>query len=152
VPRVCTVCSSPDRAAIDEAVTRGESFRRVAPRYGVSDRALRRHAAEHVADAIVKAHEAAEVARADDLLGLLREAVADARRLRVKAEAQDDVRGAIAAVKVLCDVVEKLADIGERLAAAEAARPSARDEKLSLDDLSAMVAGFLTAEEERADA
>ena len=38
------------------------------------------------------------------------------------------------------------------IAAAEAARPSARDEKLSLDDLSAMVAGFLSAEEERADA
>lgn len=137
---------------MDEAVTRGESFRRVAPRYGVSDRALRRHAAEHVADAIVKAHEAAEVARADDLLGLLREAVADARRLRGRAEREGDLRCAVAAVKTLTETVEKLADIGERLAAAGAARPSARDEKLSLDELSAMVAGFLTAGEERADA
>ena len=98
MPRVCTVCSSPHRAEIDEAVTRGESFRRVAPRYGVSDRALRRHAAEHVSAAIVKAHAVAEVTRADDLLSILREAVADARRLRAKAEKDDalDIARAVA--------------------------------------------------------
>ncbi len=123
MPRICTVCSSPNRAAIDEAVTRGESFRRIAPRCGVSDRALRRHAAEHVSAAIVKAHEAAEVTRADDLLGILREAVKDARRLRDKAEEDRDFRGAIAAVRTLADVVEKLADVGERLAKSGAEEP-----------------------------
>ena len=40
----------------------------------------------------------------------------DARRLRNKAEAERDFRGAIGEVKVLGDVVERLADIGERLA------------------------------------
>lgn len=151
MPRVCTVCSSPDRAAIDEALTRGEPNRRIAARVGCGEASIRRHAA-HLSETVALATRAAEETRADDLLGLLREAVADARRLRVKAEAQDDVRGAIAAVKVLCDVVEKLADVGERLAAAESAKPSARDEAASLDQLSAMVAGFLTAGEERADA
>lgn len=123
MPRVCTVCSSPNRTAIDEAVTRGESFRRVAPRFGVSDRALRRHAAEHVPDAIVKAHDAEEATRADDLLGLLREALADARRLRDKAERAGDFRCAVAASRSLFDVVEQLVTVGERLARAEAAKP-----------------------------
>jgi len=123
VPRVCTVCSSPNRAAIDEAVTRGETFRRVAPRYGVSDRALRRHAAEHVSAAIVKAHDAREATRADDLLGILREAVKDARRLRDKAEEERDFRCAVAAVKTLTETVEKLADVAERLAKSGAEEP-----------------------------
>ena len=119
MPRICTVCSSPNRPEIDEAVTRGESFRRIAPRYAVSDRALRRHAAAHVPGAIVKAHEAAETARADDLLDLLREGVADARRLRGKAEAAEDYRGAIACVKTLADLVESLVKVAERLAEKE---------------------------------
>ncbi len=123
MPRVCTVCSHPDRAAIDEAVTRGESFRRVAPQHGVSDRALRRHAAEHVSAAIVKAHEAREATRADDLLGILREAVKDARRLRDKAEKDGDYRCAVAAVKTLSDIVEKLADVAERLSKSGAEEP-----------------------------
>jgi len=123
MPRVCTVCSSPRRDEIDEAVTRGETFRRVAPRCGVSDRALRRHAAEHVPAAIVKAHAVAEETRADDLLSILREAVADARRLRGKAEGEGDYRAAIAAVKTLSDLVETLADIGERLAKGGAEGP-----------------------------
>ncbi len=144
MPRVCTVCSSPHRAEIDEAVTRGESFRRVAPRYGVSDRALRRHAAEHVPTAIVKAHEAAEVARADDLLSILREAVADARRLRAKAEKDGDFRGAIMAVKALSDVVETLASIGERLAKAEASRPPEPKPNLTDGELAAAIESLLS--------
>lgn len=143
MPRICTVCSSPNRAAIDEAVTRGESFRRIAPRYGVSDRALRRHAAEHVPDAIVKAHEAGEATRADDLLGLLREAVADARRLRQKAENEGDYRGAIGAVKALSDVVAALANIADRLARAEATKPAPSKPVLSDDELAGAIEALL---------
>lgn len=145
MPRVCTVCSSPHRAEIDEAVTRGESFRRVAPRYGVSDRALRRHAAEHVSAAIVKAHAVAEVTRADDLLGLLREAVGDAQRLRGRAEREGDLRCAVAAVKTLTETVEKLADVAERLAKAEASKPQEPKPNLTDGELVAAIEGLLSA-------
>ena len=144
MPRLCTACASPNRAAIDEAVTRGESFRRIAPRCGVSDRALRRHAAEHVPAAIVKAHEVAEVTRADDLLSILREAVADARRLRAKAEDDGDFRGAVMAVKALADVVETLASIGERLAKAEASRPQEPKPNLTDGELVAAIESLLS--------
>ena len=144
MPRVCTVCSSPDRAAIDEAVTRGESFRRVAPRYGVSDRALRRHAAEHVSAAIVKAHAVAEVAQADNLLGLLREAVGDAQRLRGRAEREGDLRCAVAAVKTLTETVEKLADVAERLAKSEASKPEEQKPNLTDGELAAAIESLLS--------
>ena len=143
MPRICSACSSPNRAAIDQAVTRGESFRRIAPQYGLSDRALRRHAAEHVPTAIVKAHEAREVARADDLLGLLREALADARRLRDLAEDEKDYRGAIACVRTLLDVVEKMVALGEKLAQGEAARPPESKPTLSDNELAAAIESVL---------
>jgi transposase-like protein len=144
VPRVCTVCSSPNRTAIDEAVTRGESFRRIAPQYGVSDRALRRHAAEHVPAAIVKAHEAAETTRADGLLEILHEGVRDARRLRDRAEKEGDLRCAVAAVKTLVDIVERLADVGERLAQAEATKPPEQKPVLSDAELTSAIETLLS--------
>lgn len=123
MPRICTVCSSPNRAEIDEALVEGKgSLRNIAVRYGTSAPTLLRHR-DHIPGTLALARDAREVTRADDLLGLLREAVTDARRLRDKAEAERDFRGAIGAVKVLCDTVEKLADVGERLAKSGAAEP-----------------------------
>ncbi len=113
--RVCTICSSPNRAAIDEALASGEPNRRIAARVGCAESSIRRHLEKHLPGAIVKAHEAREVARADDLLGLLREGVKDARRLRQKAEKERDYRCAVAAVKTMSDIVEKLAAVAERL-------------------------------------
>jgi hypothetical protein len=115
VPRSCSVCSHPDRASIDEDLVAGRgSLRNVAVRYGTTAPTLLRHKA-HLPGTLALAHEAREVTRADDLLGILREAVKDARRLRDKAEAEKDYRCAVAAVKVLTDVVEKLATVAERL-------------------------------------
>ena len=116
MPRSCSVCSHPDRAAIDEDLVAGRgSLRNVAVRYGTTAPTLLRHKA-HLPGTLALAHEAREVTRADDLLGLLRQAAIDAKRLQKKAEAERDYRCAIAAVKTLSDVVERLADIGERLA------------------------------------
>jgi hypothetical protein len=92
----------------------------------------------------VKAHEAAEVTRADDLLSILREAVADARRLRAKAEKDGDFRGAIMAVKALSDVVETLASIGERLARAEASKPQEPKPNLTDGELVAAIESLLS--------
>lgn len=117
VPRVCTVCAHPDRAAIDEALVANRGTKSgIARERGLSEDALERHAGRHLPGALVKAHGAREATRADDLLGMLREAANDAQRLRVKAERERDYRCAVAAVKTRCDVIEKLADIGERLA------------------------------------
>jgi hypothetical protein len=116
VARVCTVCTHPDRAAIDEALAANRgSFRGVARQHGLSPDAVERHAKAHLSETVALATRAAEATRADDLLGLLREAVRDAQRLRWKAEADRDYRCAVAAGKTLSDVVEKLATVAERL-------------------------------------
>lgn len=49
MPRVCTVCTHPDRAAIDLALTAGrDSFRGIARQYRVSPDAVERHRTKHV--------------------------------------------------------------------------------------------------------
>jgi len=100
---------------IDAAILAGEPMRRIAARTGVSESSLRRHAS-HVPEAVALAARAEEATRADDLLGILRDGVRDAQRLRALAEDGGDLRGAIAALKTLADVVETLARVGERLA------------------------------------
>ncbi len=133
MPPVCTLCHHSDRAAIDAALVGGAgSLRNIAERFGTSAPTLLRHR-EHVHGSLVLAAKAEETTRADDLLGLLREGVTDARRLRAKAEDERDYRAAIACVKTLTDIVERLADIGERLARAEAAK--APEPKPTLTDV-----------------
>jgi len=118
VPQTCKACSSLKREEIDRAILAGEPNRRIATRCDASEAAIRRHAA-HVPATVALAVRAEEATRADDLLGILREGVADARRLRAKAEDEGDYRAAIAAVKALSDIVETLARVAERLAKKE---------------------------------
>lgn len=123
MPPVCSLCRHAERTSIDAALIEGrDSLRNIAERYGTSAPTLLRHR-EHVHGSLVLAREAEEVTRADGLLDILREGVADARRLRDRAEAEGDLRCAVAAVKTLCDIVERLAAVGERLAQAEKTRP-----------------------------
>lgn len=69
MPRLCSVCSHPERAEIEKAlVTRFDSFRTIANRFGLSKAALIRHKAEHLPGHLLKAKELAEIASADDLL------------------------------------------------------------------------------------
>lgn len=72
MPRTCTVCSNPEREAIDRALLSGEPNRRIAAHHAVSEQAVRRHKADHLPARILKAHEAEEVADADALLSRLR--------------------------------------------------------------------------------
>lgn len=53
MPRVCTVCAHPDRAAVDTALATGDgSIRRVAAQYGLSATSVRRHQAAHLSETI----------------------------------------------------------------------------------------------------
>lgn len=52
--RTCTVCSSPRKKEIDQALLAGESFRHIAARYDTSTGALQRHKADHLPAKVVK--------------------------------------------------------------------------------------------------
>lgn len=71
MPRTCTICSHPERTAIEKALLAGKANRRVAAQFGITEQAVRRHA-EHIPPKLAKSHEAKEVARADTLLAMVR--------------------------------------------------------------------------------
>jgi hypothetical protein len=111
MPRTCTICTHPERDVIDAALVAGEAFRRVAARYKVTEQAIRRHRKAHLPEVLIKAQEAAEAARADDLLAQLRDLTAEAHRIKDRAERTGDYRTALAGIRELVRIVELLAKL-----------------------------------------
>jgi hypothetical protein len=76
MPRVCTVCAHPKRKEIDTALTEmSASNRRIAAQYGVGERAIRDHKANHLKVRMLKAverREEADIRTAIDVVGQLK--------------------------------------------------------------------------------
>jgi len=117
MPRVCTICQHPQRAAIDAALVAGESFRNIAQRFETSPTALYRHKESHIAPALAKAQDAAEVARGDTLLDQVRDLQARALTILATAEVAGDLRVALSAIREARCNLELLAKLLGELAA-----------------------------------
>jgi len=71
--RVCTVCSHPERRAIDKALVAATNpYRTIADEYGLSHQALIRHKADHVLADILTAWQAERAQNGQDLADELR--------------------------------------------------------------------------------
>jgi transposase-like protein len=62
MPRACSICTHPDREAIDAALTGGDALRNIAPRFGTSTTALHRHKHEHLLRGAIPDQEPADAA------------------------------------------------------------------------------------------
>src|SRR4051794_27269317 len=72
MPRACTVCTHPARAAIDRALVAGQPYRDIAGQFSVSPSALDRHRAEHLSPAVQQAQQTTEAEHALDITKQLR--------------------------------------------------------------------------------
>ncbi len=115
MPRTCTVCTHPNREAIDQALVSGEPFRHIAARTGTSTGALQRHKQEHIPEALAKATEARELAHADSLAEQIQNLSARTMRILDKAEKAGDLRTALAAVGQAKGVLELKAKVAEKV-------------------------------------
>jgi len=115
MPRTCTVCQHPNRAEIDRALLAGEPLRNIAERFRLSTTALHRHKRDHLPSTLVKAREAEEVSRADDLLAQVQQLQAKALDLLRKAEAEGDYRTALAGIREARGCLELLAELTQQL-------------------------------------
>jgi hypothetical protein len=109
--RVCTVCGHPDREAIEGALVAGETYRTIADRSGLSKTALIRHKAEHLPAAIAQATAAAAVVHGDTLLDQVRDLQRRALGILDKAEAANDLRTALLAIREARGNLELLAKL-----------------------------------------
>ncbi len=98
MPRQCTICTHPERDAIDAALIAQQSLRDIARQYRVSKDALARHR-EHLAGALVQAKEVEDVTHADDLLAQVRDLQSRALAILDTAEGAGDLKTALAAIR-----------------------------------------------------
>lgn len=112
MPRACEVCTNPNREAINAAlVERRGTMAGIARANGLSEDSVARHAKAHIPKALAVAATAREEAQAGSLLERVRAAEEHARRLAFRAEADGDVRGAVAGLRVLLDALELLGKV-----------------------------------------
>jgi hypothetical protein len=114
MPRTCTICGHPSREEIDHALVSGKTYREITGNFPVSKSALERHR-DHITASILKAKEATEIARGDDLVEDLRTLAVEANRLKSQAEESGNVRAAIAALREITRLIELRAKIAGEL-------------------------------------
>ncbi len=115
MPRKCTICGHKSRAKIDQALVERQPFRNIAAQFRVSTSALVRHSDDHLPAALVKAHDAREAADADALLARVVDYQNRAIAILEKAEAVDDFRSAISALREARGCTELLGKLAGQL-------------------------------------
>src|SRR5215212_1736525 len=115
MPRRCTVCYHPERHSIDESLVTAAPYRSVARRFGLSESSVYRHKTEHLPAHLLRAREAEEVAKADDLLEQVRHLQAHALGILERAEKTGDLRTALAAISQARGNLELLAKLSGQL-------------------------------------
>jgi hypothetical protein len=108
--RRCTICSHESVGAIDRALIAGRPIRGIAKTFGASEDAVGRQRA-HLPKTLLNAHDVAESVRADELLAEATALQAKAWELLHAAEANDDQRTALMAVREIRGCLELLARV-----------------------------------------
>jgi hypothetical protein len=128
MPRRCTVCAHGARVDIDRAILRGDSARAIAARFGVGEKAVRAHGANHVTRAAVALTapgpappSMVEQARALDLRAEVFWCVDQAKAIFAKAETAADLPSALRAIREVRGVLALLGKYAELARGAEAA-------------------------------
>jgi hypothetical protein len=111
VGRQCSVCASPDRAAIDHALAIGDGYRGISRQYRVTPDAVGRHASRHLPVALVTAAVAADQADALDLVAKVRGYVIHAESILTDARAIGKPTLALAALASALSCISALAKL-----------------------------------------
>ncbi len=115
MPRRCTICTHDKRGEIDQALVARQPFRAISRQFGASKDALVRHSDDHLPAALVRAQEATEAAQADNLLAQVTDLRDRAIGILDTAEAEEDLKAAISAIREARGCVELLGKLAGQL-------------------------------------
>lgn len=94
MPRLCSVCTHPEREAIDLALTlHAESYPKIANRFGVDWQAVYRHEREHLKSSLRRVQEEQRMSIADYVLREMRDLNERTKRALDHSAALGDDRG-----------------------------------------------------------
>lgn len=113
--RLCSICQRADRASIDAALASGAANRRIAAQYGLSEQAIRRHKADHLAASLVKAAEQQDISEAIDVTAQLKAANALAWEIATAAKKAKDGLMVLKALDRILRQLELVAELTEIL-------------------------------------
>jgi transposase-like protein len=117
MPQMCTVCRNPEKTAIDRALLRNVSLRKIAREHGTSAGALFRHK-QHIASTLVKAERAREVAQASSLLDRVEGLIPELQSIAKNAKRAREWQAATGALRETRACLELLARLSGELRAA----------------------------------
>jgi len=70
--RTCTICTHPERAKIEAAITAGTSYRHIASQFSARYKSIERHAIDHIQETIKQTQAAKEEAQSLDVVKQLK--------------------------------------------------------------------------------
>jgi len=142
VSRSCTVCTSPHRAAVDDALVAGRSQQDISSETGIHEASIQRHRVSHLSPALVAIQQRREERRSVKLVDRLDSVVTSVERLVHAAEADGSSAKMLAAAREFRSGVELLA----RLTGELDERPQAVTiNVLSSPEVAAMASSLLSA-------
>jgi hypothetical protein len=115
MPRSCTICSHEYRDAIEDAFIAGTPKRRIASRYGVTERAVRHHTREHLPALLALARDAERAARADSLLDRIEALQSRTLAILEATEETGEHRTALAAIREARGNLELIGEVTKEL-------------------------------------
>lgn len=113
--RACTVCTHPDRPAIDQAMVNRRPFREIARHFNVSKDAALRHHDDHLPETLAQAKAAEDMARADDLVTQVAALRSKALGLLLAAERAGDFRACASLLREARGCIELLAEMRQAI-------------------------------------
>jgi hypothetical protein len=114
-PRVCTVCSHEKRDEIEDAFIAGTAKTRIAANFGLKEQAVRYHMREHLPALLALARDAERAARADTVLDRIEALHSRTMATLDEAEAADDLRSRLAAIREARHNLELIGEITKEL-------------------------------------
>jgi hypothetical protein len=114
--RTCTICRHTNRNVIDQALITRTPLREIAAEHNVSKSALMRHFADHVPADLIRARDAADASRADDLLTQVQTLQAKALTI-LEATQESDPRAALSAIREARECIRLLGELAGKLQA-----------------------------------
>jgi hypothetical protein len=118
MPQVCSVCKSPEKLAVENAILRRVPLSRIAAQTKLSVYAMQRHKG-HMAKNIVRAapYEASEALQAVSLLDRVQGLISEIREIAEKAKKDKSWNCALAALRELRSCIELLGKLSGELQA-----------------------------------
>lgn len=114
MPQKCTICIHENQEEIDALLLSGTPLRKIAAQYDASAAALQRHK-QHISQIAAIAHDAVVIAKADTLLGQVKNLLDQAERITARAESAGSLDTALRGIAQVRGVLELLGEVSGQL-------------------------------------